>query len=495
MREEPRQPEGWGFGDVLRISAPASMSGLNRVATQFIDGKMVAFLGSATVAGQAMGGMMAFMLESFARGMLGVVNTYVSQNLGAGRLRRCSQYAWAGAILVLAFAPVICPLAIFAPDLFALVGHRPDVQLMEVLYFRFMVLAIPLTLTIRVLEGFFYGIHRPGIVYVVSVLACLLNVAGNWLLIYGKAGMPAMGLKGAAVASVAAWAVQLAVLLGVFLSRRFHRRYGTRLIRAVRARQCKQIIGIGVPSGAHTFMDIATWTFFMQVLVGHFGTVSLVAASHAMRYMRISFVPMIGTGIAATVMVGKDIGVGRLDAVRRHTHAAVLVAVAYMGLCAVAFTLFREQMIGYFVGGPGANYTPAEAAEIIAIGSRMLIFLAIFQTADGVNMVVAGALRGAGDTRWPMWAMGVTTLVVLVGCGSLLTWLLPGLRTTGPFSAAAATYVILAGAMAWRFRSGAWRRIDLLGQRHRVTVAAPAIAPVAPPTLVTVRTPDDGRDE
>ncbi len=157
----------WGLGEVLRISGPASMSMLNRVVTQFVDGRMIVPLGAATVTGQFIGGMVAFMLESFARGVLGVVNTYVSQNLGAGRRRRCGQYTWAGLLVVLVFAVVLCPLAAVAESIFALTRHAPDIQAMAVTYFRYMILSAPLALTIRVLEGFFYGIHRPRIVFAV----------------------------------------------------------------------------------------------------------------------------------------------------------------------------------------------------------------------------------------------------------------------------------------------------------------------------------------
>ena len=440
MRDQMAKQDGWAFGEVLKISAPASMSGLNRVITQFVDGKMVAFLGSATVAGQGMGGLMAFMLESFARGALGVVNTYVSQNLGAGRFRRCAQYTWAGILLVLLFSAVLCPLAIIAPAIFSLIGHEANVQAAEVTYFRYMILCVPLTLSIRVIQGFFYGVHKPGIVYVVSVLASLLNIAGNWILIFGHFGAPALGLHGAAIASVASWAVQLIVLVVVFLSGRYHRKYGTRMARTASWGQCRQLLRIGLPSGGHTFMDIATWTYFLQVLVGHFGTQHLAAMSHAMRYMRISFIPMVGMGIAATVMVGKDIGNRMHDAARRHAYSAVIVAIAYMSLCAIVFTVFRKQMIGFFVAD--GKYSPEEAAELIRIGSRMLIFMAVFQTADGINSVFAGALRGAGDTRWPMWAIGIVTMGILVGGGSVLTWHCPWLKDMGPFVAAAATYIV-----------------------------------------------------
>jgi len=494
MPEPSRQNARWDFGEVLKLSIPASMSGLNRVVTQFVDGWMVAGLGAATVTGQAMGGLVAFMPESFVRGILGVVNTYVSQNLGAGRFKRCGQYTWAAMLIVLVSVAVFVPLAFFAPELFALIGHESDVQPFEVLYFRYMVLSAPIALAIRVLEGFFYGVHRPGIVYGVSLLASGANVFGNWVLIFGNLGFPALGLQGAAISSVLSWVLQLVILAWTYLSWKFHQRYGTRLVRAVRLKQCGQILRIGLPAGGSVFLDIATWTIFMTVLIGRFGKLHMTAASNAMRYMRISFIPAIGIGIAATVMVGKSIGRGGYEAARRHTHAALLVAMAYMALCGLAFVLFRKPMIGVFVANHESAYSPREAAEIVRIGANMLVFMALFQVADAINIVLSGALRGAGDTRWPMLATGFTSVVILVGGGSLLAWAWPGLQSMGPFAAAVATYIALAAALAWRFRSGAWRSINLLHRAGEVTPMAPSPAPVAPPTMITIQTPQQESD-
>jgi len=494
MNDRQRDIPGWGFGEVIQLSVPASMSGLNRVATQFVDGYMISHLGTATVSGQAMGGLVAFMLESFARGVLSVVNTFVSQNLGAGRARRCGQYTWAALMLVCLFAVVLCPLALAAGPLFALLGHEAEVQRMEVIYFRYMILSAPIALAIRALEGFFYGVHRPGIVFKVSLLASLLNVFGNWLLIYGKFGLPALGLHGAAIASVISWLVQMVVLAWLFLSDRFHKRFGTRYPAAARARHCRQILRIGVPSGGSFFIDIATWTFFMTVLVGHFGKLHMAAASHAMRYMRMSFIPAIGIGIAATVLVGRYIGQRQRDLARKRAYAALITGMVYMGLCGLAFVLFRKPMMGLFVNMKNSAYTAAEAAQIIAIGSRILLCMAVFQLADAVNIILSGALRGAGDTRWPMWATAVSSIAILVCGGLVVVKVWPELGSLGPFSAAAANCIVLAAALAVRFESGQWRKIDLLAGKPAAAVG-PGPAPVAPPTVITVDEPTDSQQE
>jgi len=455
----------WGLREVLRMSVPASASMLGRTITQFVDGVMVAHLGPAIFSAQAIGGLVAFVPESFSIGALGVVNTYISQNLGAGRRRRCGQYAWAGLIIAMLLSALFMPLAAVARPLFAAIGHAADVQPMEVLYFRYMILAVPVTMSVRVLEAFFYGLHRPSIVVAVSLLTNLFNVAGNYVLIFGKFGFPAMGLEGAAIASVASWTLQLTILLSVFLSHRMHRRFGTRLLRAVRLRQCTDILRIGWPAGTRFFIDLFTWSIFTAYLIGRFGTVHLAAATAAVRYMTLSFMPAVGVGIATTAIVGRYIGRGQLDIARKRAHTAMITTIAYMAVCAMAFLLFRHPMVRLFARiSSDAAASGLEAEKIVHIGGRIMVCAAVFQIFDAVGVVFSGALRGAGDTRWPMVITACLSIVVLVGGGIAMVIFLPGLESLGPYIAATAYVIILGLLMAWRFESGAWRKINLLGR-------------------------------
>ena len=454
----------WGFGEVLRLSAPASAGMLSRTITQFVDSLMVSRLGPAVFAGQSIGGLIAFIPESFALGVIGVVNTFVSQNGGAGRNARCGQYTWAGLALVAVYMAFVLPLAGLGQQIFSLVGHDPLVQPMEALYFRYMILAMPITLAIKVLEGFFYGIHRPSIVFVAAFIANALNALGDYALIFGKFGFPQMGLKGAAIATLCCWAIQLAILATVFLMPSMHQRYKTRRPRDARLWQCKDIMRIGWPAGLSFAMDVITWSVFTVILIGAFGTVHLAAANAAGRYMHLSFMPAIGISIAVTALVGKYVGKGRPDVAIMRTKAAAVVAVVYMGACGVAFLLLRHTLIRVFVNAdPGMATDGIDPSDIVTYGGRMMICAAVFQMFDAIGIVYSGALRGAGDTRWPMVISVSLAFVMLVGGGSIMVKFLPQLTSLGPYMAATAYVMVFGLAMLRRFRSGKWQEIDLLG--------------------------------
>ena len=267
----------------------------------------------------------------------------------------------------------------------------------------------------------------------------------------------------------AAPSLLMGIMASVFFSRDIHRSFATRSRRSVGWRQCRDLLKVGYPPGLQFANDVLSWSIFVSVLVGAFGRIHLTACTAAMRWMPLSFMPAVGIGIATTALVGRYIGEGSPDVARRRAHLALRLALAYMGLCAAAFWLFRRPMVAIFVKiDPSAGLTSAQAAEqaaeIVRIGGWIMICAAVFQLFDAMAIVYIGALRGAGDTFWPMVATIVLSWLVIVGGGYAMVCFLPHLKSIGPWIAAA-TYVILLGVlMAWRFESGAWRRIDLLGR-------------------------------
>lgn len=486
----------WGLGEVLKQAWPASLSMLNHTLMQFVDGLMVSWHSPTALAAQFVGGILVFLPTSFALGMLAVVNTYVSQNLGAGRPHRCGQYAWAGMAVAVAYSLLLAPVLIaLAGPLFGQIDRlaaavrdatgisltpeqrAPQLVAMQTMYFRYLMAGMGVFLVSRVLNGFFFGIHKAWIVLCASLAVNLANVGINYVLIFGKLGFPAMGLEGAAIGTVASVGLLVLLLGAVFLCRRMHRRFATRRWRDAKLSECRDLLRVGWPAGVQFANDTANWGVFTAVLVGVFGPAHLTANTVAVRYISLSFMPAVGISIATTALVGRYIGLGRPDLARRRTHAAVWVAMIYMGLCAAAFVVFRYPMVRIFAGGAAPGTTAIPPERIVAIGVNLLLLAAAFQVFDALGIVFVGALRGAGDTLWPMVVTIMLSWLVIGGGGAAAVLLAPELTSLGPWLAASGYVVVLGLLMAWRFESGAWRRIDLLGRgRPAVPGAEPADA-------------------
>jgi MATE family multidrug resistance protein len=309
-------------------------------------------------------------------------------------------------------------------------------------------------------------------VYVVSVAANAVNFVAALGLIFGHWGLPALGLEGAAIATLIGQAAGVVILAAFFLGGHTRRLYDSRHQFRVHLRQILDLLRIGWPAGFQMSFDILGWALCITLLVGNIatiggvpspdaGTIQLTASTVAMRYEQLAFMPAIGISIAATALVGRYIGEKKPHLAQRRVYAALVLAVGYMGLCGLSFWFWRQGLIRFYL----TLDQPSDAAlvgQIVRVGGWVLIIGAIFQVFDATGIIFIGALRGAGDTLWPMVVSAVLNLSIILGGGYLMLHLFPRLESLGVWMACAAYVIILGVVMLARFRAGKWRRINLL---------------------------------
>lgn len=449
--------------EMVKLAAPTVATMLSYTVMQFTDAYMVSLIRPADpayLAAQGNGGIWAFVPASAMLGLTGVVNTYVSQNLGAGRPERGPAYAWNALWLsVGAWVGVILPLAALLPWIFARMGHDARMVELESSYARVLMCGLILTLATRGMAQFFYGLHRPRIVFVAAVVGNLTNLGLNWVFIYGNLGCPALGITGSALATVIATGVELTLPLGLFLSRGYHERYGTRGAWRPSLAHVRDIARMGWPQGMMFGNEIVCWAIFMASYAGQFGAAQNAASWISLRYMQLSFMPAVGISFACTAMVGRALGARRVDLASRRARQGVMLSMMYMGACALAFLLFRERMIGVFLP---EEHVATERALAVRVGGQIMIVAAVFQLFDGLGITLIGVLRGAGDTVWP----GVLTIVLAWTCivlgGGVVVRVWPAGGALGPWLAAGAYIILLGMGLLYRFASGRWREKHVL---------------------------------
>jgi MATE family multidrug resistance protein len=450
---------------------------------RFVDGWMVSQVADYQFSAQFVAGLSSFVIEALAVGTLGVVSTFVSQSRGAGKPRRCGRYAWAGLHMGWLYALVMLTLIPLSGPLMGLFGHGPATHAMQSMYFRYMMASLLLTVPCRSIEQFFIGIHKPRVVYIAAAVANLFNVGANYCLIFGKFGLPRMELEGAAIGSCVSWGLQLAILLSVFLARRTHRVYETRTALRVQWRLIGQTVRLGFPVGARLCNAMFCWNVFSNRFVGSFGAAHLNGNAVAMRYGLMAVLPIVGIGMATTAVVGRCIGAGRPDLARRRAHTALILGAMYLAIISAAAVAYRKPMVAFFVhqslspqvdrdaasstdGRPAPTERDlADPDDIIRIGSQLLLLLLVVQWFDSVNIVYIGALRGAGDTRRPMLVAMSLAWLLEVGGGWLMVRHFAHLEGRGPYVAAIVYLICVSAYMAWRFESGAWRKINIFGAK------------------------------
>ena len=448
---------------MISMSVPIVITTCSRMVMDVADFKMISYLGD-----HAQGAMMPAQITMWAFIVLGfgticMVGTFVSQSLGRERYSDTSAYTWQGIYMAFFYGGFALFLFPVLPVVFSWIGHSPEIQALELCYARVGLLTIGLTIASEALASFFYGVHRPKVTMWSAIEANVINVAASLCLIFGLLGLPAFGIAGAAWGTLVGVTYRFVRLLAVFLSPAYAEQYRTRQTWRLDAGKIRAIIRVGLPQGLQWTSDVLVWMLFVNILVGRlFGDVHLIASNVAWQYLRISFMPAIGVGIALSALVGKAVGQGDQDLAIRVTRICVSILVVYMALLSLVYLVFRGSLIGWF------NQTP----EVVRIASAVMICAVIFQVFDGLSIAYNSALRGAGDTFWPAALFVVSHWLIVVGGGWLVATLRPQWGSIGPWAAATFLIVFLGFALWWRWHSRAWRRIDIFKHEKKATVGA-----------------------
>lgn len=458
-------PTGWGVPLSLALLAgPIIATMISRTVMSFADFWMVSELSDEAMAAVMPAGISVWCLVCFGFGVVTVTNTFVSQSLGKGEHSECSRYTWQGLYVAAVLGVIVLPVWWLAPSYFAFAGHAPEVQRLEVIYFRVSLFSIMPAVAANVVANFFNGIHKPSVGLFAAVTANSFNIFGNYVLIFGKLGFPELGIAGAAWATAASSLLQVVILMTYWLGPKYAREFASRTTWRPNWKQIKRIFRVGLPVGLHWESDILGFTIFTVFMVGEYGTAQLAANNLAFKFLEVAFMPVVGLSIALTAAVGKAIGLGRPDYARLVTRWAISAALCYMALIASIYLGFRYEL-------PGLIRDDLDP-EVIAWSAKLLVLCAAFQLFDAFGITMTGALRGAGDTFWPGMTTFLLTATVFMGGGFAMMRFAPGLESVGPWIAATAFISVYGIIMAARWWYGPWEKIDLFADRRAPESAA-----------------------
>lgn len=446
------------FGYMLRLSAPMIIASISFTVMQFVDRFMVSRLGTPALAAILPASIISFIPASFALGVMTSVNTFVSQSFGRKQYENCSSYCWQ--VLYMGLIYSIFTFAILwpaAPWIFKTMGFEPAIVEMEVAYFRIMLYTQFIVIFIWSGNQFFMGIHRPVITMYATIIGQAVNIASNYVLIFGKFGFPQMGIAGAAWGTFIGTSVGAVIRTVVFLNGDINATFKSRHTNKIDFSKMRDLIKIGFPAGFGFMINVTCLGTILFGLVSRFGSGASAATSAVFTCMNVSFMPVVGIGTALTAAVGKSIGKGQKEMAIKQTAICLKISLIYMGLIGLCFFLFREKIITF--------WSPTNDPAVIEVGVRIFIFAAIFQVFDAASITYSGALRGAGDTVWIAVVAGVGSVMVLGLGGLALVKYCPQLRELGPWIALTAYVICAAIAHRWRFKTNSWMRIDLFKRR------------------------------
>lgn len=422
------------------------------------------FLGQiSTEAVAAMGAifwlMLAFFLLMFGIGM--AVQTLAAQAFGAGRKHDAAQASWTGFWCALATIPFFLLVADAGHWLLAPFHLAPGIERLALEFWWPRMLGGPASVALFAFTGFFNGIGRTCITLVVMVVVMLLNVALNQLLISGLG----MGMAGAAWASTISLIVGVVIGLLMFVSKGVSAEFASRAAWRPDLSRVTSLFKLGFPMGLSPAADVTGFALFQLMLVS-LGPVDGAATQIVMMLTSVAYMPAVGISIAATTLVGQSIGAGDKDWAYRAGNAATCIAIVYMGVLGLALALTGPWLMTVFVTAGDAR-----AAEVVKLGCMLLWIAAGYQVFDAIHLGANFSLRGAGDARVPALILLLLSWFGFVPLAHMLAfapgqgWVdfLPqfGLGAIGAWLAALIYMIVMSLALAWRWRSGAWRKIRL----------------------------------
>jgi MATE family multidrug resistance protein len=441
---------------LLALAWPIVLARATQAVVGFTDALMVAPLGEDTLAAVTTGALDTFAFVMLPMGTVFIVQSFAAQLHGRGELHAVRRYAFYGLAIALASGLLTVTAIPFMYELLAPLGYAPAVHAQMSEYLAIRLLSVAAVVGVEAIGNWYGGLGNTRLAMVVGIVTMVANVAGNYALIEPRFGLPGYGAAGAA------WASTLSTWLGFGVAAAaFGLGIGCRQTRVpgplgLRRDELLRVLRFGLPNGVNWFLEFAAFALFINVVVGHLGTSTLAAMNVVLQINSISFMPAFGVASAGAILVGTAIGAGRHDQVWPIVRMTLTVTCSWMVSVGVVYWLAPSPLIGLF----RPRDVPAD--NLIAIGAMMLALSALWQLFDAMAMSLSEALRAAGDTTWCMNARIVLAWFVFTPGAWVAVLVLDG--GVPAIMASVIGYIaLLALALAFRFATGRWRQIDLLG--------------------------------
>ncbi len=439
---------------LIVLAAPLVVAQLAQNGMNVVDTLMVGRLGARALAGIALGGTVFAFVQLLLMAVLLSVAPHVAQAHGARDPDRASRAARQGLWLAALLSVPGCAVLLAGRRLLLLTGQEADLAAVAGAYLRSMAPGLPFALSFTALRGFLEGHGDTRPIVVVAGLGVGLNVLANQGLMFGRWGLPRLGLVGCGTATSLVFAAMTITLAGL-IAWRYPEHRVFRGLRTPDPATLGSLLSVGWPISLAMAFEVGLFAL-TTLLMGRFGEAALAGHQIAFQSASTTFMVPLGISIAAGIRVGQGAGANDGTRVRRAAAAALVLAVFVMACAGLVFWRLPDAVIGLYLD----VRDPANAG-VVAWARTFLGVAALFQIFDGVQVAASGALRGLKDTRVPMlltlvayWVVGApvaTLLAFAVGLGPHGLWF-------GLVVGLALSATLLAGRLARLTRPGALGR-------------------------------------
>ncbi len=443
-----RRPRG-GVREVFELAYPVVLTQMSATAMGVVDSAMVGRLGPTPLAAVGFAGVWLWTVFSFFFGTASGVQTFVAQADGAERQGECGGWAWQG---IWAIAPIsilaVLLLLFTTRPLIALLGPSPDLQADAVAYVDMRLpgeLGMVLTM---LLTSFFRGYGDTRTPLYATLAANGVNVVLDYGLIFGELGLPRWGVAGAGAATAVGEWFGCILLFVAFRRRAVRERFQTDAVAPSRD-AIRRFLHVGAPIGGQWCLGMTSFAMF-TTLVARMGDASMAASQAFVMLLSLSFMQAVGVSAAAATLVGRYIGAEDMDSAERSFRSSLVLGAILAGIVGALFVAIPGPLLRIFTDDP----------SVVELGVSLLALGARFQLFDAGGIISEGALRGAGDTRWPFVAHSILGWFFFVPLAYVLGVVLDG-GLRGAWLGGLVYVIVLSTVLVGRFRSGAWRSVRI----------------------------------
>ncbi|MFO7618806.1 MAG: MATE family efflux transporter [Thermoplasmata archaeon] len=439
--------------EIIAFTWPVIITNLMQSLTVTIDTLMLGNIGGEigrdSIAGQGLGSQVVFLTHALMMAVSAGTIALVARYTGAQQKARAERVMEQSIIIGIILSVILTLLGWFfggyAVELF---GAGPEVQSLAEVYVKYVFLGTVFSFFTFIMGAALRGAGDMKTPMIIAAITNVVNIFLNYVLIFGHFGFPAMGVKGAAIATSIGFAVGAVAYIYLLLARKLALNMpaaGKRFVKGV----VRKIMKIGTPAAAEQAVLQTGFLFYTAIIV-YFGSAALAGHQIGARIQSLAFMPGMGFAMAATALVGQYLGARKPDVAEHSGWESTKLAMLVMcGIGAVMF-VFAKQLSALFVDD-------AETIEYAALWMRLQ---ALAMPAIGIHFTLSGALRGAGDTRWPLNVSAIGMFAVRLPIAIILGFTL-GLGILGAWIAFVVEYNVRALIIAWRFRKGHWKTIKV----------------------------------
>ena len=437
-----RKAHAWAL---LALGLPLIGSHLAQLLLHVTDTVMMGWYGVTELAAVVIASSSFFVVFILGAGFAQAVMPMVASAIGRGDEVQVRRDTRMGLWLSIAFGVVTYPLFWWSEPLLLALGQKPEVAALGQEFLRIAGLGMIPALLVMVLKSYLAALERTQVVLWVTLAGVGVNIAFGWALIFGNWGAPELGVRGAAIASVAVQtmtAAALAVYAGWLPDlRRFRlfQRFWRPDWHAL-----GQVFRLGMPIG---LTSLAEGGMFQAsaLMMGWIGTVELASHGIALQAAALTFMVHLGLANATTVRTALAVGVGDSAGLRLGGKVAIALSMAFAMVTVTAFLTLPGPIISLFL-----DASKPESAQIVAYGTALLAVAALFQVVDALQVMALGLLRGVKDTRAPMWIAVLSYWIIGIPVSYVLAFKL-GFGGVGLWLGLVAGLLVAAISLMWRF--------------------------------------------